>query len=211
MQDAQDWRRVYDFWFPAGLDANLETHGKMFLWWMRGGASAEMARFSPVLEAALAGRLDAWRDSPRGRLSLILVLDQFTRGLHAGAPRAYAGDQAALQLAREGVDVGHCDALTTPWEQLFFYLPYAHAEGPDHLQRAVKVVELAELAALTAPIELQPIYKFSASQARANLEVITRFKRFPHRNPILGRVSTPEELAFFEKGDFVHNRQPAFL
>lgn len=211
MQQAHDWRRIYDFWFPAGLDADAETHGKMFLWWMRGGASAEMARFAPFLEAALSGRLDSWRSDPRSRLSLILLLDQFTRGLHADTPQAYAGDQAALQIAREGINVGHLDALATPWEQFFFLLPYAHAEGPDHLQRVKEIVERAELTALTVPMEFQPIYQFSVSQARANLEVIARFKRFPHRNPILGRVSTPEELAFIEKGDFVHKRRPTFL
>jgi uncharacterized protein (DUF924 family) len=144
-----------------------------------------------------------------GRLSLIVVLDQFPRGLFAGAPEAYASDPAALRAAaEEGLRNGHYDALTRPWETIFFALPLAHAEGPDHRERLERVVALAERVALEAPSRLRPLYRFSADQARGHLEVISRFGRFPHRNRILGRVSTPEEEAYLAKGDFVHTRPP---
>jgi uncharacterized protein (DUF924 family) len=91
---------------------------------------------------------------------------------------------------------------------MVFALPLAHAEGPDHLQRLERVVALAEAVVLEAPPRLKPLYRFSADQARGHLEVISRFGRFPHRNLILGRVSTPEEAAYLAKGDFVHTRQP---
>jgi uncharacterized protein (DUF924 family) len=209
MCDAQDWRTVYDFWFPPGLDdADPETHGRMFGWWFGGGASAELPPFAPLIEAVKAGRLDHWLATPLGRLSLIVVLDQFPRGLFAGTPAAYASDLDALRIAEEGLRNGHYDALTRPWEKTFFFMPLAHTEGPDHRERLARVAAMAERIVFEAPRRLQPLYRFSAGQARGHLEVISRFGRFPHRNPVLGRISTPEEAAYLEKGDFVHARRP---
>jgi uncharacterized protein (DUF924 family) len=206
---ALDWRTVHDFWFPPGLDdADLETHRRMFVWWFGSGANAALPPFAPVLEAARTGRLDHWLGTPGGRLSLIVVLDQFPRGLSAGTPDAYASDAEALRIAEEGLRNGQYDALARPWEKTFFVLPLGHAEGPDHLARLERVVAMTETIALEAPERLQPLYRHSVSQARGHLEVISRFGRFPHRNPILGRVSTPEEAAYLAKGDFVHLRPP---
>lgn len=209
MDGSRHWRTVYDFWFPPGLDqAGLEPHRQMFLRWFGGGSNEELPLFAPVVEAAKAGRLDHWLALPFGRLSLIIVLDQFPRGLFAGTPAAYASDPDALQVAEEGLRNGHYDALAKPWEKTFFFMPLAHAEGPDHLQRLERVVDMAETVALEAPQRLQPLYQHSARQARGHLDVISRFGRFPHRNPILGRESTPEEVTYLEQGDFVHMRRP---
>jgi uncharacterized protein (DUF924 family) len=209
MSEAQDWRTVYDFWFPPGLDdADLEAYRQMFGRWFGGGANAELPPFAPVVEAARAGRLGHWLATPLGRLALIVVLDQFPRGLFAGTPAAYASDPDALRLAEEGLRNGHYDALATAWEKTFFSMPLAHAEGPDHRGRLERVVALADRVAEDAPERLRPLYRFSAGQARGHLEVIARFGRFPHRNPVLGRASTPEEEAYLERGDFVHTRQP---
>jgi uncharacterized protein (DUF924 family) len=87
-------------------------------------------------------------------------------------------------------------------------MPLAHTEGPDHQERLERVATMAEATALEAPQPLRPLYQFSASQARGHLEVISRFGRFPHRNAILERASTPEEAAYLEQGDFVHMRRP---
>lgn len=207
MNDMLNWRSVYDFWFPPGLEnANQETHWRMLQWWMGGGANTELARFSPVLEAARAGQLDQWKNTPRGRLSLIIVLDQFSRGLNAGTADAYASDPEALGIAEEGVKNGHCEALAQPWERFFFLMPFAHAEGPDHRERMVRIVKISEEAVREAPAHLRPVFEFSLSQARGHRDVIARFGRFPHRNAVLGRTSTPEEVAYLEKGDYVYNR-----
>lgn len=209
MNTAEDWRTVYDVWFPPDLeDADPQTHRRMFLWWFGGGAGAALSPLAPILEAANAGRLEPWHTTPLGRLTAIIVLDQFPRGLFAGTPAAYAGDPAALQVAEEGLRNGHYHALTRVWEKLFFVLPLAHAEGPDHWERLQHVVELAETLAVEAPLQLQPLYRFSAGQARGHCEVISRFGRFPHRNAILGRTSRKEERAYLATGDFVHTRQP---
>ncbi|MBX6375985.1 MAG: DUF924 domain-containing protein [Acetobacteraceae bacterium] len=210
MDAAQDWRAVHEFWFPPGLDdADPATHRRMFGWWFGGGSdTGELRRFAPLVEAARTGRLDRWLATSLGRLSLILVLDQFPRGLFAGAPEAYASDPDALRVAEDGLRNGHYAALSTPWEKTFFLLPLAHAEGPDHQEQLERVVAMAAAIAREAPERLRPLYEHSARQARGHLDVIARFGRFPHRNPILGRASTPEEIAYLEKGDFVHKRQP---
>jgi uncharacterized protein (DUF924 family) len=209
MTEDFDWRTVHDFWFPPGLDdADAEAHRRMFLWWFGGGANPELPRFAPVLEAARTGCLDPWCATPSGRLALIVALDQFPRGLFAGTPAAYASDPDVLRIAEEGLRNGHYDALARPWERTFFFMPLSHAEGPNHQARLERVAAMAEAIALAAPKHLQPLYWFSASQAHAHLEVISRFGRYPHRNPVLGRASTPEEEAYREKGDFVHLRRP---
>lgn len=209
MSSHMDWRRIYDFWFPVDLsDADIGDHWRMLTWWMRGGANAELLQFEPVVRAAKAGHLDSWLSTPRGRLSLIVVLDQFPRGLFAGTSEAYSSDPEALKIVEEGFGNGHYDALTTPYERFFYFLPYAHAEGPDHLKRMKRIVAVSEQAVDEAPEHLKPVWQFSLSQARANLEVISRFGRFPHRNPVLGRTSSPEELVYLAKGDFVHLRSP---
>jgi uncharacterized protein (DUF924 family) len=200
-----DWQQVYRFWFPVDLSkAGAAAHWQMLAWWMRGGANAELARFAPVVRAARDGRLDHWSETPLGRLSLIIVLDQFPRGLFAGRAEAYSSDGDALRLAEEGFRNGHYDALTSAYERFFHLLPLAHAEGPDHLERMRRIVAISEQAIDEAPEHLKPVWQFSLSQARANFEVIARFGRYPHRNPVLGRTSTPEELSYLAKGALVH-------
>jgi uncharacterized protein (DUF924 family) len=209
MSSQVDWRTVYDFWFPTDLSkAEPAAHWAMLAWWMRGGANAELPRFAHLVHAARSGDLNSWLETPRGRLSLIVVLDQFPRGLFADTPEAYASDPETLRIAEEGFRNGHYAALTDPYERFFHFLPLAHAEGPDHLERMRRIVAESEKAVDEAPDRLKPIWQFSLSQAQANLDVISRFGRFPHRNAVLGRASTAEEMDYVQKGDFVHKRSP---
>ena len=211
MSGSLDWRRVHALWFPPGLeDADTAIHARMFERWFAGGLNAALAPFASFIEAARSGRLDDWLAVPRGRLSLILVLDQFPRALFAGTQAAYACDADALRIAEAGLRNGQYDALATPWERTFFFLPLAHAEGPDHRERLERAVALAEAIARDCPEHLRPLYQHSANQARGHLAVVSRFGRFPHRNPILKRVSTPEEEVYLAEGNFVHMRRPAW-
>lgn len=208
--DSLDWRKVYDFWFPDELKrGKLDFHLRTSEWWMKGGSNAALPPFEPCVRQALAGSLDHWADEPLGRLALILVLDQFPRGLYPGTPAAFAGDQQALRLTREGLANAHYAALSYPWEQFFFVLPLHHAEGPDHAERLTLIRDSMEAglpATVVAYPELRPILEFSLNQARSSLELISTFGRFPHRNAVLGRESTPEERAYIDKGDFLHLR-----
>ena len=208
MTTIRDWRKVYDFWFPAGLDADAARLREMFMWWFGGGSNAALKPFAPLVAEARAGRLDDWCATALGRLALIIVLDQFPRGLFAGTPEAYTGDAKALAIAEEGLRNGHFRSLAHDWEKTFFLMPLGHTEGPDHVERLTRVVAIAEEIARGAPEALKPLYVHSVSQARANLELIAHFGRFPHRNAVLGRISTPEEQGYVAKGDFIHHRKP---
>ncbi len=198
---------VLDFWFPEGVDTDVETHKQYWMWRMRGGADADIvARFSTATERAARGELDDWATTPRGRLALIVVLDQFSRSVWRDSPRAYAQDPKALALALHGLDNGHYDALATVWEKAFFGLPLGHCEGPNLLAQLDRSIELADKILDEAPAHLRPIYEFSAQQPREHRKVVAAFGRHPHRNAVLGRESTPEELAYLAAGKFPHQR-----
>jgi uncharacterized protein (DUF924 family) len=200
----EDFTEVLRFWFPQHLSDDHATMVRQFEWWFRGGAdSTIIERFAPLLERATRGELDHWAHGPRSRLALIIVLDQFSRSLYRGTARAFAQDPKALALALEGIASGHYAALETPWEKTFFFLPLGHSEELTHHEVAVK---LAEELVEQAPAELCRILEHSASQARGHRDVIARFGRHPHRNAVLGRPSTPEELDYLASGQLVHTR-----
>jgi uncharacterized protein (DUF924 family) len=200
----EEFEDVLRFWFPEHLRDDHAVMVSQFRWWFGGGAdSAIVDWFAPAQELAERGELDHWAHGLRSRLALIIVLDQFSRSIHRGTARAFAQDRKALELALEGIGIGHYAALETPWEKTFFLLPLGHSEQLEYLQTAVK---LAEELAEQAPSELCRILEHSASQARGHREVIARFGRHPHRNAVLGRQSTPEELDYLASGQLVHTR-----
>ncbi|HSJ95878.1 MAG TPA: DUF924 family protein [Myxococcota bacterium] len=195
---------VLGFWFPARPSHDPAALVRQFEWWFRAGADAAIReRFAELAERAARGDLDDWAGAPRSRLALIVVLDQFSRSLFRGTPRAFAQDAKALALALEGIERGHYAALESPFEKTFFLLPLGHSEELKHLERAV---ELAEEIARGAPLELRKVLEHSASQARGHRDVVARFGRHPHRNAILGRPSTPDELEYLARGELVHLR-----
>jgi uncharacterized protein (DUF924 family) len=196
--------QVLAFWFPDLSGADHARMVRQFEWWFRGGADAAISeRFPSLLERAARGELDHWSAQPRSRLALIIVLDQFPRSLYRDTARAYAQDPKALACALEGIRTGHYAALETPWEKTFFLLPLGHSEELAHLERAVALAE--ELAAAASP-EFRKVLEHSASQARGHRDVIARFGRQPHRNALLGRQSTPQELEYLARGELVHKR-----
>jgi uncharacterized protein (DUF924 family) len=199
---------VLEFWFPAGAGDDLERHRSFWEWRMRGGAHAAVVeRFSELTGRAARGELDAWAQTPRGRLALVVVLDQFSRSVWADSPRAFAQDPKAVALVLEGLANGHYDALETPWEKTFCIIPLGHCEGPDHLARLDLAIALAGALQDSAPAHLVPWYEFSAQQPVLVRRVIAAFGRHPHRNLVLGRESTPEELAYLARGEFPHQRE----
>jgi uncharacterized protein (DUF924 family) len=139
-------------------------------------------RFGETWRAASQGELYAWRATPDGRLAEILALDQFSRNLFRDSPQAFACDGMALVLAQEAVRVGADQALAPP-RRLFLYMPYMHSES--------RIIH-AEAGRLFRGLGLAENLKY----ALAHKAIIDRFGRFPHRNAILGRVSTAEEREF---------------
>lgn len=207
--DDQVWREVLGFWFPEGrsFEIGAETHRDHWFWRMRGGADGEIeARFSELTAEGAAGNLDHWASSPEGRLALIILLDQFSRSLWRGSPRAFAQDPAALALSMEGLANGHYAALPVPWFRIIHGLPLGHCEGPDHLARVDRLIALREAIAAEARPQLRPIYRALVKQARDVREVIATFGRHPHRNEVLGRHSSPAEEVYLREGNFPHER-----
>lgn len=142
-------------------------------------------RFGPVLEAAARGELAPWRADAPGRLAEILVLDQFPRNIHRDTPLAFACDALALAQARELVAQGLDHALPTP-HKAFAYMPFMHSEALDAHEEAL-------------PLFGQPGLEYNLHFLHRHTEIIRRFGRYPHRNALLGRASTPEELAFLQQ------------
>ena len=207
---ASDPEEVLSYWFPEELaDPDLETlriHGKR---WMAGGPDVDKEiteRFGELLEQARRGELDHWADTPRGRLALIIVLDQFSRNIYRGSPLSYSQDEKALELALEGIALG-MDRELTPVERNFFWLPLGHSEDLALHERSVLH---AEEEAANSPPHLRAMAEFGVSQAKAARSVIARFGRHPHRNEILGRTSTQEELEYLRTEKPPHLRQPPF-
>ena len=129
-------------------------------------AGARQLPFTPGFKAARSGGLQRWLATPQGRLSLLIVLDQFPRGLFSGTAQAYASDAEALRIAEEGMKNGHYDALTSPSERFLFTLPLAHAEGPDHIERMKRAVAEAEAAARRHPHTCSRVSVLSQPGAR---------------------------------------------
>ena len=181
---------VLEFWFGTPETADLETTRER--WFRKDPAfDREIAsRFGGLMHQALCDELKDWAWQPGPALARILLLDQFTRNAFRDSPRAFAGDELALAAARAMVVNGQ-DMQLQPLRRVFVYLPFEHVENLAAQQEALALFgRLAEEA---------PGLAGYADYARRHHEVIARFGRFPHRNAILGRTSTPEEAEFLKQ------------
>ncbi len=171
---------VLAFWLAAGPDRWFEPDADF---------DAEIRnRFAATYEDAAAGRLSAWEDWPEGALALLLVLDQFPRNMFRGSARAYATDPLARAVARSAIARGFDQQVVMP-QRSFFYLPFEHSEELADQEHAVALMHATGDADLLKWAEL-------------HADIIRRFGRFPHRNSVLGRATTPEEQAFLDGGGF---------
>lgn len=168
---------VVNFWLEAGQERWFSKNAEF--------DALFRERFSSAHEAASEGRLDAWQDSPEGCLALVLLLDQFPRNCFRGSPRAYATDPAARAVAARAIDAGYDEAVDQRL-RLFFYLPFEHSESPEDQERSVALHQRIGFT----------------EYALQHQDIIRRFGRFPHRNAVLGRVSTAEEQEFLARGGF---------
>lgn len=170
---------VIAFWFAEGREQQWFGGGEAFDALVREALCA-------AYEEAAAGRLDHWREWPKGCLALCILLDQFPRNVFRGTPRAFASDAQALVVTRHALAQGFDESLSQV-ERIFLYLPLEHSESLADQENCVHLV-----AGLTEnPKWLR--------YAEAHRDVVARFGRFPHRNAILDRVCTPEEEAFLKE------------
>ena len=211
MRDAAEVspEEILAFWFPEGLaDAAPDEVPAFWNSRMQGGMDEAICRdYAEVTLAAAEGRLDHWAETAGGRLALILTLDQFPRSLWRDTPGAYGQDIKAARLALRGLENGHYEALPHTFQRQFYIICISHCEGPDHLERMDLCIRLNRDFPKIARAGEEDMIERGIAQARRVREIIARFGRHPHRNPILGRVSTPEELAYIETGDFPHVRK----
>ena len=188
------WQDVLSWWFGEGATAEAIAEEKSRLWFgYKPEQDAEAReRFGEQTTHALAGGLVDWTESPEGWLALVLLLDQLPRMIHRGTPQAFAGDQRAQQLVRDGMAHGG-DVLLAPIQRVFIYLVLEHTENLSVQDQAVAHFE--RLHAIVTPKE-QPLFAGYLDFAERHRRVVARFGHFPHRNEILGRTSSEAELAF---------------
>lgn len=151
--------------------------------------------FSSDLKKAIQGEYDSWQTVPRGQLALILLLDQFSRHIYRNTPQAFAQDPKALAICLQGMseEADHSISLI---ERVFYYFPLLHSENLHHQEQSVRAYQmLAELAFS----ETRVIYESFLRFANHHFSVIQRFGRFPQRNRVLNRDSTPEELVYLRE------------
>jgi uncharacterized protein (DUF924 family) len=177
---------LLDFWFGAADDPDRLHHRQI---WFRSTSefdSTVRENFATDHDNAVAGRLADWEVAPLSALALVMLLDQTPRNIFRSTPRAYCGDALALPTTIRALDRGFDQAVPPAW-RLFFYLPFEHSEVLADQQRGL------DLLLALPPVPGRP---GDGHMTRLHLEIIERFGRFPHRNAILGRASTEEELAF---------------
>jgi uncharacterized protein (DUF924 family) len=180
---------VHAFWIGPEATSEAELGANAQKWFGGGPALDDEIRtkFGALVEQARAGALDHWHASPRGSIAWLVLVDQFSRNLYRSHPESFSKDPTALRWAREGWDRGAFAGLTTG-EKLFAILPFEHAEDLDAQRRACVLMIQAVLA---APVVYQKKIAGWVDFARKHLDVVARFGRFPHRNEVLGRESTP--------------------
>ncbi len=187
MVSGTTFQEVLDFWFGPP-----ELRGKSRPEWFRKDEKFDgevWRRFGALHAAAALGECEAWRAEARSTLALVIVLDQFSRNLYRGDARAFAQDPHALACAREALARGDDEGLL-PVERQFLYLPFEHSEDLADQDRAVE--------------RMGALYAFEATRglvewAERHRVIVRRFGRFPHRNAVLGRTSTPEETEFLKQ------------
>jgi len=176
---------ILDFWFESDASEHRDK------WFGKDVAfDTVCTRFTAAIRDARAGRFDFWAATPRGALALIVLLDQLSRNVFRGLAEAYAADPLAREIARAMIETGFDKALT-PVERMFVYLPFEHAETIADQNESVRLYEALRDA----------LGERSIDYVARHRDVILRFGRFPHRNAVLGRISTPEEEAYLAQPD----------
>lgn len=182
---------ILSFWFGELDEQGISAPEQHSLWFKSSPETDQRCKdtFGACVERALRGELEIWAQSDGGLIALVLLLDQFTRNIYRGTPAAFSGDARALQLAQAAIRSGQNLRLPAI-HQLFLYLPLEHSEDEGVQEQCVALVN--RLAETTGG----EMFENFARYAEAHRDVIARFGRFPHRNAILGRESTAQELAY---------------
>jgi len=182
---------ILSFWFKEHELSAPQIDHRMDIWFGEDPVfDHEIEReFSADVDKASQGKLDHWAHEPRGRLALIILLDQFRRNIYRNSPSAFERDPAALKLCVEGA-MENKDTGLSPIQRVFFYMPLQHAESRKVQAKSVEL--FARLAEAVSPT-MRETFLTVAQFAELHHDIVERFGRFPHRNKMLGRENTAEE------------------
>ncbi len=190
----QDYDPILKFWFGHVEETIIPTEERAKIWFAE---SPEVdleikSKFQLELERAIKGDFVAWEGVAHGELALIIILDQLSRHIYRGTPQAFAQDDYAMAICKRGLELKKDHELSLI-ERVFYYFPLLHAEHIRWQEEAVRNYEiLMELAFPETRIIYESFFKF----ANHHYSIVQRFGRFPQRNAVLGRTSTPEEVQF---------------
>jgi uncharacterized protein (DUF924 family) len=188
---------VLSFWFgELGADGKADkTHAER--WWRKDDAFDALVRkqFAATWQAAMRGECDAWLEAARSCLAYVIVLDQFPRNMFRGSGQSFATDAHALAAVNEGIARGHDRALVGD-ERVFFYMPLMHSEALSDQERCVALFQQLRD---DSPESMRETLENNVRFAERHRDIIAAWGRFPHRNALLGRASTAEELAFLKE------------
>lgn len=199
-----DKHNILDFWFDAAQDNSAValsdddiSKRQSALWWQKNPAvdTDIRQRFEPVLKALLRGQFNDWLEDAEGRLAAIIVLDQFSRNMYRNSALSYTQDSLALHWCLEGIRLGH-DKQLRPIQRVFFYMPLEHAESTQ--MQALCLEKFQQLHA-DSPESFQTAANGFIDFAQKHKVIVDRFGHFPHRNAILGRESSAEEIEFLQQ------------
>jgi uncharacterized protein (DUF924 family) len=188
MVDRRRSDEVLEFWF--GREGEPGYGGFREEWFRKDAGFDEEVRskFGDLYEEAAAGDLDGWRDDARSCLALVIVLDQFPRNMFRGDPKTYAADRKAQETAEYAVDHA-LDRELPEFQRAFLYMPFMHSEDLEHQRRAVELFGTLQKWGGSDPTHYAVLH----------MRIVERFGRFPHRNEVLGRTTTPEEAEFLKE------------
>jgi uncharacterized protein (DUF924 family) len=197
MSSVESTDSIREFWFGAQADDAQVAQQRASLWWSKNPETDQSirTRFDGAVAAAGRLELDSWAETAGGLLALILLTDQFPRNIFRGTPQAFQYDALALGWCLSGLE-RDMDRVLRPIERVFFYLPLEHSESREHQGRSV---QLFTRLFQEVPAEQLDVFRGYLIFALRHRRIIDRFGRFPHRNSNLGRLSTPEEIAFLQE------------
>ncbi|KAG0504323.1 hypothetical protein KC19_7G024700 [Ceratodon purpureus] len=190
---------VLHFWFK---DADVAKNQFPMQFWFMGGEEADKeikGKFGDCLELAIQGKLDHWKSTPRGRVALVLVLDQFSRNCYRDSSRAFAQDEAALKITLDSVEQGLDLQLSNPLERYFLYMPLMHSENPQVHVEAQRLFQKLADEHKDSP-ELHKMLQYVVKFEKAHSTILNKYGRYPSRNALLGRKSTPQEEEYLASG-----------
>lgn len=195
--NTEEIAKIVDYWLGSCLESPEAAFGRRDVWY---DASPEVddeirSQFGALMPPALAGDLMDWQKTPNGALALVLLLDQFTRNLYRNTPEAYAGDAPSFEIMNRAI-VCALDQELHPVPRIWLYHPFHHSEEIEEQDRGIRLLQTILSG---APEAWHPYIERSIWGWGRHRDIVARFGRFPHRNEVLGRISTDEERAFLEE------------